>query len=159
MGTKKVDLEWGQTPFDKLSREELLLHCSRLYSATRALQSTLAMLTAPMKSKDFASLSLEKGRQALAKVDEGFSQESIYKAYYRYADDLLFENTPKVMVGEGWVLCPKCQGMYGGGSVKEGTLCNEAMPAPNNPCDGLLRKLEWSDLQPLSVAEAGQTLD
>jgi hypothetical protein len=26
-------LEWGQTPFDHLSREELLRHCQRLYAA------------------------------------------------------------------------------------------------------------------------------
>nr|UGK55806.1 Hypothetical protein [Pseudomonas aeruginosa] len=35
----KNELEWGQTPFDECTREELIQHCARLYSATSALSS------------------------------------------------------------------------------------------------------------------------
>ena len=40
----KNELEWGQTPFDECTREELIQHCARLYSATSALSSAAQMV-------------------------------------------------------------------------------------------------------------------
>lgn len=113
-GVLKKDLAWGQTPFDDMSREELLFEVRRMFSALQSCRCALAL------SRDEGSPfwgSGGAGGDALRKADIAFEDlddggefsEAIYRMFYRYADDLLFE--PKL--GFGWQVCASCGDMWG----------------------------------------------
>ncbi len=101
------DLAWGQTPWDKLSREDLLRHVQRLYSAVHSSVSTMkALRSADEHARYWSSAGV--GGRAIAKAEQAdelargpFLSEAMYHAFYRYADDLLFAPP----VGMGWAVC------------------------------------------------------
>lgn len=142
-------LEWGQTPFDECSREELIQHCARLYAATSALSSVAMMLNdkSVFWKEGIGGDAIEKGRQALELARNGYTDENIYRAYLRYAGDLLFIDAPGLEVRYGWALCPTCGQMASsrGGHSNAGKLCRDVLPGT---CAGVLRKLSWEDLKP-----------
>ncbi|HEJ2342242.1 TPA: hypothetical protein ACWLUJ_005759 [Pseudomonas aeruginosa] len=143
------ELEWGQTPFDECTREELIHHCARLYSATSALSSAAQMVQDKSRfwTQGSGAEALEKGRQALESARNGFDAENIYRAYFRYAGDLLFSEAPGLEIRTGWVVCPVCgqiASTFGGGS-NSGKMCSEILPGD---CSGILRELSWDDLKP-----------
>lgn len=143
----RPELQWGQTPFDECSREELVQHCARLYSATTALSSVAKMVqgNGPYWTRGSGAVALEKGRQALEKARNGFGDESFHCAYLRYAEDLLFADAPGIGIRSGWVVCPVCDQMAAPavGASPAGRACGEIMPGG---CHGTLRELMWSDL-------------
>lgn len=155
---EKPTLEWGQTPWDNKTREELLLEVKRMYSALSSLYSSEKMSSDwhvfkeqenPYYGKGGAGgRALEKGRQILEIIHKEFSSEDIYRSYFRYANDLLFEDTG-YGIGSGWIVCPKCGLMLGSRDDMDdiGARCGDVFP-PNQACDGVLRKLEWADLEP-----------
>ena len=149
-------LEWGQTPWDNKSREELLFNVKQMYGALTALNSVCALVKAGSESSPFWNdngvnmkgsgyRALELARQVLVPIHKEWDSEDIYRCYYRYAYDLLFESE----MGFGWVVCPKCKTMYGR-SYNEGSQvrkkCSDVFPATS--CDGILRLLSWEDLKP-----------
>ncbi|HGO9799604.1 TPA: hypothetical protein ACLEB8_004792 [Pseudomonas aeruginosa] len=146
------ELEWGQTPFDECTREELIQHCARLYSATSALSSVAQMVQdeSLFWNKGSGAEALEKGRQALERARNGFDAENIHRAYLRYAGDLLFADAPGLEVRTGWVVCPVCEQMAStsGGASNAGMTCREMLPGE---CSGLLRELSWDDLKPVTA--------
>ncbi|EPQ6932457.1 hypothetical protein ACUVZD_000100 [Pseudomonas aeruginosa] len=146
------ELEWGQTPFDDCTREELIQHCARLYGATSALSSAAQMVQdkSLFWTQGSGAEALEKGRQALECARNGFDAENIYRAYFRYAGDLLFTETVGLQIRTGWVVCPVCEQMASthGGDNNAGKTCSEVVPGD---CPGVLRALAWSDLKPASV--------
>ena len=147
MNTK--ELEWGQTPFDECTREELIQHCARLYTATSALSSVAMMLKdkSVFWKEGTGADALEKGRQALDKARNGYDDENIYRAYLRYAGDLLFSDAPGLEIRSGWALCPTCGQMTSGfgGHSNVGRVCRDVLPGA---CVGVLRALSWDDLKP-----------
>lgn len=148
-GTLKRDLAWGQTPFDDMSREELLFEVRRMFGALTAGRSALALCVHNDRLSPFWSATGTGGR-ALRMVDiacedlddGGEFSERIYRMYYRYATDLLFE--PRF--GFGWWICGECGDMWGDpdkGKPHENCI--------NQTCAGFgkpLRRLQWSDMKP-----------
>jgi hypothetical protein len=142
-------LQWGQTPFDECTREELIQHCARLYSATSALSSVAGMLkdNSGFWKHGTGGEAVEMGRQALELARNGYSDENICRAHLRYAGDFLFADAPGLELRSGWILCPDCGHMMSssGGPSKSGVACNSVFPGT---CVGVLRDLSWDDLQP-----------
>jgi hypothetical protein len=148
----KKTLKYGQTPWDGLSREELLRELQRAYSAVVSTRSALRVL-ARGKTDGYWS-KRGTGGHAIAKADrvvaieaeyEG-GGETIWRAFFRYADDLLFDG-----LGYDWDICPKCGTMLGrsqpNGERMTGKVCGEHFPAKNK-CDGIMRPLTWDDMSP-----------
>lgn len=148
-------LEWGQTPFDSLSREELLRHCQRLYSATLSLTCVVRMSRHGHEQSLYwgprgaGAHALEKGEQALRAAQGEFNGETIYRAFFRYAVDLLFESKGEMRLGFDWHVCPVCKRMTGSSNPEQaertGQLCQEPFYLP--PCPGVLRRITWDDLK------------
>lgn len=148
----KNELEWGQTPFDECTREELIQHCARLYSATSALSSAAQMVQdkSLFWTQGSGAEALEKGRQALEVARNGFDADNIYRAYFRYAGDLLFADASGLQLRTGWAVCPVCEQMAStiGGSSYAGKTCSEILLGK---CSGILRDLSWDDLKPVTA--------
>jgi hypothetical protein len=144
------ELKWGETPWDNLSREELLLEIKRMYSALVSVKSALSMLSFPEGLPYFSirgtgGRALEKARQVLQPIHEKFEGSAIYSSYFRYADDLLFERG-EYRIGSGWAVCPECGvmlGETGDGKSSVGEKCRHG----KKDCDGVLRPIQWSDLE------------
>lgn len=152
---KKKSLEWGQTPWDDMSKDELLHEVWRMYSAMRSLYSVLKMHEVDNKNHPYFSKSgvggnaIEKGRQILEPLFNQYEngESDIYRSFFRYADDLLFDtSTGYTMVGSGWNVCPKCGTMIGtnpNGTNPTGTPCQFCKEEPR----GVYRLLTWEDLK------------
>lgn len=138
-------LKWGETPFDRMSREELLRHAQRLYAAAESMESELeahqyGREESPYWAEGGAGWNaLTQGSQAVAAASEGFDREEIYRMFFRYARDLLFDG-----VGNRWRICPKCRVMAG--RAWNGDSLTGA-PCVSPKCDGVLRKITWEDLK------------
>lgn len=152
MGKK---LEYGQTPWDTMPREQLLQELWRFYLATQSAYSILAS----MQRLHTGSLFWDKGGRGGATVEQcsqalahanTYEDESAYRAFFRYAPDLLFiDNTGANMIGFGWAVCDTCGIMLGAGTNGE----NRRMGQPcassgvdNSDCPGRFRQLLWADL-------------
>ena len=155
----KKKLEWGETPWDDLSTEDLLLEVKRMYSALVSLNSVVRMDRVmsdpghPFYGTDGSGgRALEKARQILEPIDGepgGKRCEDTYRAFFRYADDLLFDRSTGYRIGSGWAVCPVCGLMLGEnmrGDPLFGQRCGDV--SPNESCDGVLRALSWEDLKP-----------
>lgn len=142
----KKHLEWGQTPWDNLSREELLQHVQRLYAAVDAAKGALGLMANGglfWSAEGTGGRALAKVQQAEAQASDGYEAEEIYRCFFRYACDLLFEG-----VGAGWDICPVCGQMLGAttdGKRVTGERCGNYLP---KGCDGIFRPLAWEDLIP-----------
>lgn len=151
-------LEWGQTPFDELSREELQRQCQRLYAATESLTSVVKMFQAgqersPYWTRGPGGRALEQGEQALEAARQDFHRGDIYDSFFRYACDLLFtRRKPHLRLQREWAVCPKCAQMVGSLETNyAGRLCRDVASwalGGKTPCSGVLRPLEWGDLAP-----------
>jgi len=153
--TKRTRLRWGETPWDDLSREELLREVQRMYAAVNAMYSALAIVSHGDVSGYWGpdgsgGRALEMGRQIEEPLRDRYG-DTMFRAFFRYAIDLLFECRPGFRIGYGWVVCPVCgqlSGDYEGGS-HIGKRCADLLPRPGPTgglCIGVLRPLEWSDL-------------
>lgn len=141
--------EYGQSQFDEMSREELITHCQRFYAATKALVGVAEACRHGQEDSPYWTIGtgargLAKGEQALAKSREGCDRESLYIYFYRYAVDLLFDPVPEFQIGFNWYICESCQSIIGRDDLKDGVLCRDVRF--NSDCDGIVRKLQWSDL-------------
>jgi hypothetical protein len=141
-------LAWGQTPFDKLSRDELLRHCQRLYAACSAMHSDLSVMRVGHEHEIYwecgaGADAIEQGEQALAAVNKGFDKESIYRSFFRYARDLLFESKGKLHIGFNWFICDTCGIMRS--FVDKRPLAGKSCDAE---CPGVFRAITWNDLKP-----------
>lgn len=154
----KKTLEWGRTPWDEMNREELLREVERMYSALLSVNSALKLTRFNEEGNPFFGTSgtggraLEKARQILeplhAQYEEGDGE--LYRAYFRYADDLLFDRSTGYRIGAGWAVCPECGVMIGesmDGKSKIGESCGTVFPT-NDKCPGVMRALSWDDLKP-----------
>ena len=151
---KKRELNWGETPFDRMKQSDLRMVAVRLFSALGSARSALAMSQAlgpdsPYWGNDgTGGRALEKSDQALANVTKGFDEEEIYRCFFRYADDLLFDSST-FHIGSAWTVCPGCLVMVGDRSGKYvGKPCAD-FKFGKKGCDGVGRRLEWSDLAPM----------
>lgn len=144
------ELKWGETPWDDLSKEELLREVQRMFSALQSAQSVLRILRVQDPVSLFWQMDGSGGRalnrieQALDAVYQTHDKESLYRTFFRYAASLLFS----VPDEEKWLICPTCGCMWSGkeNARHVGTPHKEYPMAPDRECQGILRWLEWNDL-------------
>jgi hypothetical protein len=142
----KTDLKWGQTPWDDMTKEELLREVQRMYAALSNANSVMKMARYGNENSPFwgnegtGGKALEMSRQILEPLDR--YGEAIYRRFFRYAYDLLFDQT-NFKIGFDWQVCPMCGVMLGSGH-DEGRPCEMGKPG----CTGIMRKLTWDDLKP-----------
>ena len=145
-------LEWGQTPWDDMTKRELLLEIWRMYSAIVALNCSLNMSKIGADRSPYwgiegsGGIALEKARQILDPIHEHFDDEQMYHCFFRYAADLLFDRS-EYRIGFGWSMCPKCGWIVGetmNGESQNGKYCLDVL---YSQCDGVLRPLQWTDLR------------
>lgn len=159
-------LEWGQTPWDNMTQKELVRECQRMYAALVGLNSVVKMHRASDQMRagmdpesddppnpywgktGVGGNELEKARQVLEPLHEKYGQTEIYRAFFRYANDLLFEKNGFQMIVDNWVICPECGAMYGSRTTPfDGKLCSSE-PFGKKGCAGTLRRLTWEDIRP-----------
>jgi hypothetical protein len=149
-------LKWGQTPWDNLTKEELLREVQRMFSALQSAQSVMRLCEMNGGGSTFwgpqgtGGTGIEKARQVLDPIFEKYDSENIYRAFFRTADDLLFEQG-RARIGFGWAVCDKCGCMVGARMLEDLSYG----PPPigekclNKNCEGNpMRELRWSDLDP-----------
>ena len=147
----KKQLAWGQTPWDDLDRDELLREVQRMASALQSANSVLSMISAaepahPFWTRGTGARAAAKVEQALARLTE-YDGENIYRSFYRYADDLLFDSTT-MRIGWGWAVCPVCDQMIGEGIDEQSAVGTTCASHLNTKCPGVLRAITWDDLTP-----------
>ena len=143
-------LSFGTTPFDRMTKEDLLLTTKRLYSALVSTRYILGMdfvrdSGAPFWTKGSGFRALSRAEQALDPIHQQYSVEDIFRSYFRYADDLLFTG-----VGFGWVVCGKCGRCVAKEAAVEeciGKKCVDLIGLDPS-CDGVIEKLDWKHLIP-----------
>lgn len=129
-------LKWGETPFDDLTRAELLRLVQAYHSAAVSAGSVLSM------AKESDPYSPFTGGAALAKIDHLLTlagendpdpaSENIYRSFFRSANPLLFPYL-------------KAQRFYNWGINDKGEMC-----APYRAEEGF-RPIEWRDVLPTST--------
>jgi hypothetical protein len=149
--TKK--LKWGETPWDKMSHPEMLREIQRMYSALEDLYSVVNMTKYGNEDSPYYSShgvggnALEKGRQILEPLREKYD-DGMFRSFFRYADDLLFEQTPGfTMIGSRWHVCPVCGWMVAenpNGEKITGKRCGDVLFKKD--CDGILSPITWDNL-------------
>jgi len=163
---KKKTLKWGETPWDNMTKDELLLEVRRMYSAMRSLYSVVKM-DAGMSSNGayfgkngVGGNALEKGRQIIEPLFNQYEngEEDIYRSFFRYADDLLFDGLGGfTMISSRWHVCPEC-GLMIGENPRGRKLLNERCGdvSPNEKCNGIMRLLSWDDLKSQPPAQESE---
>ena len=148
---EKKRLEWGQTPWDSMSKEDLIREVQRMYSAVGSLESCLSMQKSVCPESPYwgaggaGGRALSKADQVQQSVEKTYDRDDLYRSFYRYADDLLFNG-----VGFGWDICPKCGMMIGAsidGSRHTGKMCGDAIGMQDGTCTGILRPIQWDDIR------------
>lgn len=134
---KPTKLKWGETPFDDLTRAELLRLVQAYHSAVVSSQSVMA-IQAQVEPSAYWALNGSGGR-AIAKCNELMklagerdpdpASENIYRSFFRAADVLLFPHL-KNDTFSNW-----------------GVNAEGEMVAPFKPQDGY-RPIEWRDVLP-----------
>ena len=142
--TSDKTLKWGETPFDSLSRDELLLLVKKMYAFVTNGRSCLSIQRAVDPSSAYwgrsgsGGIAIAMADQIIDSVEAGFDSENVYRSFYRYARDLLFDSS-EFDIGAGWVVCVECGTMIGD-STERTSVCID--------CGGQTRAIEWGDLEP-----------
>lgn len=145
-------LEWGQTPWDDLSRDELLREVQRMYAAMQALGSVVRMHQHGSPESPYwgargvGGRALEMERQIVEPLNALYGDSALFRSFFRYALDLLFDSSV-YEIGSDWAVCPECGQMVGIRlDPASGRPCNSAgLGKPG--CQGVLRPIQWSDLE------------
>lgn len=149
------ELQWGETPWDGLSRDELLREVQRMYAAVVALETTSKLWRCQDEHSPFWGKhgtgwrGLEHARQILKPLHAAYGAEQIFRSFFRYAGDLLFDG-----LGLEWAVCDKCGQMIGGHLGEDGSYTSIAGQSCSSflrdKCSGTFRPLTWEDLSPLA---------
>lgn len=145
------ELEWGETPWDGMTREQLLREVQRMYSALTSARSALRLIRHNDRGSPFwgsegsGGLAIGKADQIVAAVETDHDAESVYRAFFRYADDLLFDG-----LGSDWRIC------------EQGHMTAAPDRSPPTECalcryegrTATVRPLAWSDLARRPVVTA-----
>lgn len=150
---EKKELVWGTTPFDAMSRDELLRQCQRLYVATESLTSMAHLFrhgneSSPFWTEGSGGRALEYGSQALNAARDGYEHGDIYDSFFRYARDLLFTDKPGMELGGQWTICPECGQMFGGSDALNDIGQPHKVAARWGECEGIMRRVQWEDFRP-----------
>lgn len=158
MSRKKKALRFGETPFHRMPKKQLLRVTFRLYAALSAAHSMNRQAQAAdeciQRNNPYwgpegrGAKILEMGRQALEAAQAGFPSDEVYGAFFRYAQDLLFESTA-LRLTSGWTICDQCGWMLGAngkGETSAGQPCDIAFGRMKRHCSGTMHILTWEDL-------------
>lgn len=144
---KAADLKWSETPWDFLTREELLLMVCRYHSALISLASCVRMSRVGNKDHPYYGVDGSAGR-AITKADflahlcgddTDDGADKIYRSFFRPVGNLLF---PGVALGRfgNWYICESCGAMVSSPSTDT--------PSKLCKCDGTWRPARMSDIRP-----------
>ncbi len=139
---KARELRWGETPFDRMSHEDLLIHAKRMFLALTSLHSVVSQhkvsdehfnkLNLPYWSNDgMGGKALNLSKRTLGKIKRGYNSDNIYRMFFRYAKDVLFEPDENA---SRWQVCDHCKMFLG---TTDTACCF---------CKNRLRKLTMADL-------------
>lgn len=135
-------LDYGKSPLHRLTHDELLIVANRMYSALVSSQCVIRQsadnLNPYWGKNGTGGVAAEKVNQALQSASGDYTDDDIYQAYFRSADDLLF-NCSEYDIGFNWMVCEQCGRMYGHPDRDSSISClcgNDS-----------LRPIQWSDLQ------------
>ncbi len=149
---KPRKLKWGQTPWDELPREDLLLQVQRLYSALNSTRSALKLTSHGQERSPFWSIvgtggrALHKADQALDAARMKYTDGDLFGIFFRYADDLLFGRP----IGYGWMICPA--GHLTARTERPAPVACVVCPKPNPE----VRPIAWRDLKPSNERKGAQ---
>ncbi|WP_240416589.1 hypothetical protein [Paenibacillus periandrae] len=151
----KRELSGGKTPWDQLFHEELLNNVQRMFASlnsVRGVMQSYKSTTIPLQGFDEhpfwgldggGGIAMEKVSQIIDEIYAMYNGDNLYRSFYRYANDLLFEPSD-YKISSGWHVCSTCRKM-----VEDDRMILEGQPCNNftfsNNCDGTLRKLQWND--------------
>lgn len=144
-------LKWGQTPFHKMTKAQLLAQSIKMYDALVSTRSVLRQYELGYEDTPYWSRqgsgrrALEKANQVVEPMETAYGSDQIYRNYYRYANDLLWDKS-KADFGHDWTVCPVC-GIMLGSLEHVGQTCDEALSGPKK-CQGVMRQLTWDDIKP-----------
>lgn len=148
------ELKYGQTPWDNLSREEMLMEIQRMYAALVSANSVLRIVRCRDESSPFWRRPTKnthggsgghaemKCTMILDRIHAEYDSEDVYRAFFRYVVDLLF--SPEL--GFRWTACDGCPHFYED-NVETPSLIGQ--PCEDCKREGrhfLRRPLEWKDL-------------
>jgi hypothetical protein len=143
-------LEWGETPWDDMPREQLVREVQRMYSALILARGPLINGKRREESSPYwrrggvGGDAIDRVEQALSpyKNDEsdGGGYEPAYRSFFRYAVDLLFDGH-----GSNWAVCENEHmiGAYFSDRPETCSLCRETGKGEVS-----MRPITWDDLQP-----------
>lgn len=118
--------EWGQTPWENLTREELILECARMWSAIITVYEEMSGEKGKIYIGD-TPLSLMRITRIINDVPPS---EDTYRAFFRFADALLFDESPE------WRICDQCGSLWGncsGSSYCPGCMATGKGDIPTRP--------------------------
>ena len=100
---------WGQTAFDKMSHEELLLIAKKMYQPFLGMKCELRMMQRQL-SGYCRDQTLPNAENVLDEIHSITSEENMFRQYFRYANDFLHEYG-----SSRWHFCPKkgCDNLLG----------------------------------------------
>lgn len=156
------ELQWGETPFDHMSHEELLVQSKRMY---------MALVSAHEELHKFRHVQLQhnpadrywtgagagnkawnRSEQAITRARDGYSDENIHRSYFRYASMMLFSPYPGSEFNSSyWGICDTCKEMIGT-SMDGLSRLIYTKHEDNHPgcgCPGKYRALTPDDLKPV----------
>ncbi len=149
-------LKYGQTPWDRLSRKELLLLLCRYHSALSSAASCLRMSRVGSEDHPYFGPDGSAGHaiakadfiMRLAGEDMDAGSEKIYRQFFRSATSVLFPGVPLNRGLSPWYICETCGQMLSGSVDPPSRLCK---------CDGAWRPFRMSDIRP-DLAKAAESL-
>lgn len=147
-----MSLEWGQTPWDGLSRDELLREVQRMYAAVTALGSVvrshrhMSPESPYWGTRGVGGRALEMERQIVEPLDTMYGSDALFRSFFRYALDLLFDCSV-YEIGSDWAVCPECGQMVGIRLHSAAGLPCSSAGLGKPACSGILRPIQWNDLE------------
>jgi len=153
---KNPEFDVGCVPWRDLDRDTQLRMVQMMYSTMLSLYSVLSMAFSADPFSPFwaaggtGAIAIQKADAILEPI--GGTDEPMYRGFFRYAVDLLFDLSTGYKIGFGWAVCPVCGRMFGAtmnGQSHIGTRCMDNIAGRPN-CEGVMRPLEWSDLAPVA---------
>jgi hypothetical protein len=134
--------EFGQTPWENFTKEELILECARMWSViVMVLQEEMTRRRRDDETDDYIPLSVVRLAQIVEDIPPS---EANYRAFFRFKDGLLFNDS------DPWRICDNCNSMWG--SAHHSPYCPGCMATGKG--DVPTRPLTLADIRP----KKGETL-
>ena len=113
--TKPTKLKWGQTPFDTMTPEQMKIELCRMWMAVITARSVLG-LDSKLRDPEspYWNASGSGGRalrmcdQVVKGIEAKYDSESIFRSFFRYAEELLFTGD---LANRPWMICDTCEQM------------------------------------------------